>query len=199
MPLLRAEWLEKWLFPVLLCPDCGSAKEFFMETKEQQRYYLIVKGQKVEVSEEVYRAYVRPIRAEQRAARRRWRCIKRSKKYGWVRCQKDCNECPYAQSGHPALGNDASLEALLISGCDFPSTVDIEGELIEREEQEERAEMIQNAMKQLNERQRFILREHFLNCKTHGEIAQALGIDRTSVSKAIARALETLKKFMEKK
>ena len=169
-----------------------------METKEQQRYYLIVKGQKVEVSEEVYRAYVRPIRAEQRAARRKWRCIKRSKKYGWVRCQKDCNECPYARSGHPALGNDASLEALLISGCDFPSTVDIEGELIEREEQEERVEMIQDAMKQLNERQQYIIQAIYFEGKSKSAGAEELGMTKSALSQALSRIMQQLKNFLQK-
>ena len=42
-----------------------------METKEQKQYYITVKGQKVPVSEEVYRAYVRPVRAQQRMEKRK--------------------------------------------------------------------------------------------------------------------------------
>lgn len=41
-------------------------RRFFMETKEQKQFYIIVNGQRVEVTEEVYRAYVRPVRAQQR-------------------------------------------------------------------------------------------------------------------------------------
>ena len=51
-----------------------------METKEQKQYYITVKGQKVPVSEEVYRAYVRPVRAQQRAMRRNWRCVLKADK-----------------------------------------------------------------------------------------------------------------------
>lgn len=59
-----------------------------METKEQKQFYVVVNGQRVEVTEEVYRAYVRPVRAQQRAARRNWRCVLKAKKYGLVRCKK---------------------------------------------------------------------------------------------------------------
>ena len=46
-----------------------------MENKGK-RFVLKIRGQEVEVSEEVYRAYVRPIRAEQRQKRRQWKCQK---------------------------------------------------------------------------------------------------------------------------
>ncbi len=36
-----------------------------MENNDK-RFYLKVRGQEIEVSEKVYRAYIRPIRAEQR-------------------------------------------------------------------------------------------------------------------------------------
>ena len=75
-----------------------------MENKDK-RFYLTIKGQQVEVSEDVYRAYVRPIRAEQRRKRREWKCQIKGKNGKLVRCQKDCRECRYAQSGNSALGN----------------------------------------------------------------------------------------------
>ena len=37
---------------------------------EKKEFYIIIKGEKVTVSEEVYRAYVRPIRAEQRRTKK---------------------------------------------------------------------------------------------------------------------------------
>ena len=47
---------------------------------EKKEFYITIKGKKVEVSEEVYRAYVRPIRAEQRQKRRNWKCQVKGKK-----------------------------------------------------------------------------------------------------------------------
>ena len=79
-----------------------------METKEQKQFYVIVNGQRVEVPEEVYRAYVRPVRTQQRAERRNWRCVLKAEKYGLVRCKKDCNKCPYAMQGNAPTGNETS-------------------------------------------------------------------------------------------
>ena len=46
-----------------------------MKEREQKEYYLMVKGQKVIVSEEVYRAYIQPVRAEQQQRKREKRTI----------------------------------------------------------------------------------------------------------------------------
>ena len=169
-----------------------------METKEQKQFYVIVNGQRVEVTEEVYRAYVRPVRAQQRAERRNWRCVLKAEKYGLVRCKKDCNKCPYAMHGNIPTGNETSLETLRESGYDAPSLLDMESDLVEREEKVERAARLHEAIKQLNERQRYLIAEFYFNGKTHMEISRALGIARTSVTKAIARALAALKKILQK-
>ena len=169
-----------------------------METKEQKQFYVTVNGQKVEVSEEVYRAYVRPIRAQQRAKRRNWRCIVLAEKYGLVRCKEDCNQCPYALQGNVPTGNETSLDKLCEAGFDAPSSGDIEADLIESEERGEQSAKLHDAIKQLNKRQQYLIIEFYFNGKTHTEISRVLGIDRSSVSKAIARALATLKKILQK-
>ena len=43
-----------------------------MAENNEKKYIIKIKGKEVEVSEEVYRAYIRPIRAEQRRKRREW-------------------------------------------------------------------------------------------------------------------------------
>ena len=40
-----------------------------------KRFYLTIRGQEVEVSEEVYREYKRPDRAERKRKQRMWRCL----------------------------------------------------------------------------------------------------------------------------
>ncbi len=169
-----------------------------METKEQKQYYVIVNGQRVEVTEEVYRAYVRPVRTQQRAERRNWRCVIKAERYGFVRCKKDCDKCPYAMQGNAPTGNETSLETLRESGYDAPSMLDMESDLIEREERVEQSARVHEAIKQLNERQQYLIAEFYFKGKTHTEISRALGIDRTSVTKAIARALAALKKILRK-
>ena len=75
----------------------------------EKEYYLFVEGQKVMVSEEVYRAYMQPIWREQRNNRNRWRC----RDGNGVRCKKDCAECEIATIGKGANGYVISLEALV--------------------------------------------------------------------------------------
>lgn len=84
-----------------------------------KRFYLTIRGQEVEVSEEVYRAYIQPVRAERRRKQRAFRCKIKGKKGNLVRCQKDCRECPYALSGHNALGNNLSLDRMKDEGVDI--------------------------------------------------------------------------------
>lgn len=86
---------------------------------ENKRFYLTIRGQEVEVSEEVYRAYIQPVRAERRRKQRAFRCKIKGKKGNLVRCQKDCRECPYALSGHNALGNSLSLDRMKDEGVDI--------------------------------------------------------------------------------
>ena len=72
--------------------------------QENKEFYVVIKGEKVVVTEEVYRAYVRPIRKEQRRKRRTWKCQVKGKKGNLVRCKKDCSKCEFAMSGHNATG-----------------------------------------------------------------------------------------------
>ena len=67
---------------------------------ENKEFYLVIKGEKVIVSEEVYRAYKSSDRAERKRKQRMWRCrIKREKGINnqWKRCQGNCEECQFKQ------------------------------------------------------------------------------------------------------
>ena len=72
---------------------------------KNKEFYVIIQDKKVLVTEEVYRAYVRPIRAEQRRKRRAWKCRVVGVKGNLVRCKRKCSECEYANSGRKATGN----------------------------------------------------------------------------------------------
>ena len=117
-----------------------------METKEQKQYYVTVGGQKVPVSEEVYRAYVRPVRAQQRTEKRKRRCKVKGERFGLVRCNDNCENCPYALSGRATIGMEQSLESLLESGFETPSGIDLEADLLAAEEKEEQANRLQSAI-----------------------------------------------------
>lgn len=168
-----------------------------METKEQKQYYVIVNGQKVEVTEEVYRAYVRPVRAQQRTEKRNKRCKIKGERFGLVRCTGDCSKCEYAKSGKPLGGAEQSLEALAESGFELPSESDMETELIIKEEREERSAAVNAAVEQLSERQRYVVKAVFFESATQAQIAARLGVKQATVSTTLNRALKNLKKFLK--
>ena len=165
---------------------------------ENKQFYLTVKGQKVPVSEEVYRAYVRPVRAEQRSRRREWRCVLKGEKYGLVRCKQDCAKCKYALAGNIPTGNHVSLDALKEAGFDMQSADDIEEALIERDEKLEWIGRLHKAIGKLNDRQQYIIKEIFFNGKTQEDVRHAIGISKSSMSEAYHNALKLLKNFLQK-
>ena len=168
-----------------------------METKEQKKFYVIVNGQKVEVSEEVYRAYVRPVRAQQRTEKRNRRCKVKGVRLGLVRCKGNCSECEYAKSGKTFGGVEQSLEALIESGFELPSESDIEVDLLAEEERNEQMEKLHSAIACLTERQQYLIREIYFNGRTQSEIAAAMGATKQAVSNAVRRALASLKKILK--
>ena len=182
---------------VLLCPDCGSAKEFFVETKEQKKFYVTVNGQKVEVSEEVYRAYVRPVRAQQRTEKRNRRCKVKGARLGLVRCKGNCSECEYAKSGKTFGGVEQSLESLFEAGFEVASELDLEADLLAAEERNEQMEKLHSAIACLTERQQYLIREIYFNGRTQGEIVAETGAAKQAVSNAVRRALASLKKILK--
>lgn len=168
-----------------------------METKEQKKFYVTVNGQKVEVSEEVYRAYVRPVRAQQRTEKRNRRCKVKGARLGLVRCKGNCSECEYAKSGKTFGGVEQSLESLFEAGFEVASELDLEADLLAAEERNEQMEKLHSAIECLTERQQYLIREIYFNGRTQGEIAAAMGATKQAVSNAVRRALASLKKILK--
>ena len=100
-----------------------------MEEKEAKKFYLFVKGKKVEVSEEIYRAYVRPISAEQK---RRYRALSKFS----VRSLEDMQE------------NGMDIEA---------KDTDIESQIVEAEEHREELDLLRAALEKIEGRDREII------------------------------------------
>jgi len=61
----------------------------------EKQNYIIVNGEKVPVTEEVYRAYMRPAWAEHKRQERWSRC----RKPDGSRCEADCGKCPNRRTG----------------------------------------------------------------------------------------------------
>lgn len=167
--------------------------------ENSKEFYLIVKGKKIIVSEEVYRAYVRPVRAEQRAKRRERKCRIVGEKGNLVRCPYNCEECEYAASGKKAQGSFLSLDGLIDEGFDVPDkNTDVEQEYIDCEERKEDAEKIHNAIATLTPRQQEIIRLIYFEEKTQEEVAAILSISRNTVKTIYERTMVKLKKYFKK-
>ncbi len=168
---------------------------------EGKTYTLKIRGKEVEVSEEVYREYIRPVQAEQRQKRRTWKCrvLSKSGKY-YVRCTKKCEMCPYYLAGNSALGNVTSLDRLVDCEVEIEDKEsDIEADYIERETTNEEYAELYKAIKQLTPRQQEIVRLVYFESKTQEEVATKYGVDKSAVSHAMQRIYTTLKKILTKR
>lgn len=167
-----------------------------MSQNKAKQFYLTVKGEKVPVTEEVYRAYVRPIRAEQRTARRKSRCLVEGVRSVLVRCTKDCSNCPYSNSRNLKSANDLSLDGLAESGFDMVEPLGLEDRVIEEELQEIEMEALREGIKQLNERQQLLVHLYFFEGKTLQEISALLGVGVSAIGNAMTRIYANLNKFI---
>lgn len=170
-----------------------------MENKGK-RFVLKIRGQEVEVSEEVYRAYIRPIRAEQRQKRRDWKCQKLSETGGhYVRCKERCENCPYYLAGNNATGNKLSLDRMADEGVEIEDyNADLESRYTERETQEEEYENLHAAIDKLTPRQREMVRMIYFEGKSQEEVCAIYGITKSAVSHAMERIYEALRKILIK-
>lgn len=166
---------------------------------EKKEFYVTIKGEKVMVSEEVYRAYIRPLRAERLRKLRAWKCKVKGKKGNLVRCQKDCSKCPYALAGKNATGNTLSLDEFKEVGAEIVDrNIDLETAYIENEEWTSNQERLHKAILQLTPRQQEMVRMIYFEGKTQEDLATFYGVGKQAISNAMQRIYATLKKFLEK-
>ena len=135
--------------------------------QDNKTFYLFVKGQKVEVSEEIYRAYV------QRERQQRMR--------------------EYRANNEIVV---SSIEGLEEKGFDAADeSQDFLTSLIDLEEENERKTLLVKALSCLKEQDKQIVQLYFYDNKTQDEIADILGVSRQYISKKIKQILEKLKQF----
>ena len=100
-----------------------------MENKEKE-YYLYVNGEKLVVTEEVYRAYMQPVWREEKNNYNRARC--RDGK--GVRCKGECSHCEFMNVRACSNGLDTSFEYLAANECpELESDYNLEDSLITKE------------------------------------------------------------------
>ena len=167
--------------------------------KENKEFYVTIQGKKVFVSEEVYREYVRPIRAIQRQKRRAWKCRIVGKKGNLIRCPYKCEECPYAIAGKLPTGNVLSLDKFKEMGVEIlDKEFDLERMYIEKEDGTSCQAQVHKAIAKLTPRQQEIVRMIYFEGKSQEEVRLYYGIAKSSMSEAMQRIHLSLKKFLEK-
>ena len=164
---------------------------------ENKKFYVTIKGEKIEVTEEVYRAYVRPIRNEQRQKRRDWKCRVVGPKGNLIRCPNKCEECPYAKAGKPPKGNNLSLDELKECGVEIiDEAINLEEQVIQEEKIAEETVRVHNAIKRLEVRDQQIVRMFYFENLNKEQIAQKLGVSHQAISKRMKKIHEILKSFL---
>lgn len=165
-----------------------------MQEREKKEFYLTVKGQKTVVSEEVYRAYVRPIRAEQQRERREKRCVIEkviNGKVKLVRCYGKCSACDKVKRDNSSF--KFSFELMLDNGFDIPdTTVNIEENFIKTET----IESLRKAITKLKPKQQKIVKMVYFDNLSQVETAKRLGISKVTVNKYLSRIFIYIKSFL---
>ena len=152
-----------------------------------QQRFIDIDGEQVPVTEEVYRAYKRPLWAEHKRKEREKRC--RDERGN--RCTGDCSKCDKERTG-----SVLSLSRLVEeNGFEPADTVDIAEMVADSLLLEE----LYAALEELDPNNRRIL-ELFSNSKSEREIADDIGLSQKAInkrkSKLFAQLRERLKDFI---
>mgnify|MGYP004466843913 CR=1 FL=1 len=168
--------------------------------QENKKYYLTIGNETIEVTEDVYRAYVRPIKAERQRKRREWKCKLLSKNGGhFLRCTQRCESCAYYMAGNNAQGNNLSLDKIAEDGVFIEDkSLELENNFIEKETNKEEYQKLYEAIKKLTKRQQEFVKLIYFKGKTREEVARLYEIDASSVRHALIRIKSALKSFLEK-
>lgn len=135
---------------------------------EGKTFYLIIRGQRVEVTEEVYRAYVRPVRKERK---RQYRAIGKYSVY--------------------------SVESIIANGIEvIDENADCESALIEEEERQEELDLLRAALEKLEGRDREIIDMVYFEGKSQTEVARHFNVSNVAICKQIKKIFKKIKDFL---
>ena len=154
----------------------------------EKQFYLTIKGTKVEVTEEVYRAYKQPLWREDRNKRNRYKC----RNGQGVRCNRKCTECDYARFKEGPQGNDLSLDGLIDDQMTDDGLV-YDG--FEKFVAMLEASQIRKEILKMDAADQCILKllgEGY----TQAEAAKHMGVSAMAVCKRVKKIREKLKKFL---
>lgn len=157
--------------------------------QEVKNYYLIIEGQEVAVTEEVYRAYKRPVWAEHKDNERKKRCRIGNGKGGLKRCTEDCSECKNTKEG-----SDLSLEGLEEAGYSIEDQSQNVAEEVERKILKEGLLML---LEELGPKSHRIC-ELFMAGYSKREIARRMDIQQSSFEYQFKKLMIYLRERLEK-
>lgn len=147
--------------------------------KSNESCYIEIDGEQIHVTEDVYRAYKRPLWAEHKRKEREKRC--RDSKGN--RCIRDCSQCDRQRTG-----GILSLDRLTEDGFDVADPTDFTTLI----EDEQIVEALHIALDKLDPLDRQII-DLFGIGKSEREIAAAVGMSQKGVNKRKARIFAELR------
>jgi len=140
--------------------------------QDNKTYYLYAKDQKVNVSEEIYRAYVRPMRKQKMREYRR-------------KNELDISIVSFDELSEQGVETEELSQNFL-------------EEIIDKEEDTELNKQLKYGLSQLKGSKRIVVEMVCFGNKSQVEVAEKLGISPQMVNYFFKRAIEQLKIFLKK-
>lgn len=134
---------------------------------ENKKYTLVVKKQRAEVSEDVYRAY-----HKEREAERYQRKLIHQNELSLERFQEDGVNADYL-------------------------IVRVQPDIVDKLIQREQLQALYLALRLLSVEERSLVEELFFNEKSESQLARSIGVNQSTVSRRLAKILLKLKDLME--
>ena len=149
---------------------------------ENQRF-IEIDGEQIPVTEEVYRAYKRPLWAEHKRKERAKRC----RDENGFRCTKDCHTCKKSREG-----SDLSLNKFSEEGYEVADSVDL-AELVA---DKLLLEQLVAALNDLDPDEQSLINALFYNDRTERDYAAEIGISHQAVGKRKQKVIEKLRSIL---
>lgn len=156
--------------------------------QETKQYYLTIDGQEVTVSEEVYRAYKRPIWAEHKRNDRQKLCQVSDGKGGLKRCTENCSKCSRTKEG-----NVLSLDGLEEAGYSVEDRAQDVAEIVA---EKVLLEELFKALEELDPNSHRICKLLMEGCSKR-EIARIMSIPQSSFEYQFKKLMGSLRERLE--
>jgi RNA polymerase sigma factor (sigma-70 family) len=149
---------------------------------DKQRF-IEIDGQQIPVTEEVYRAYKRPLWRERKEKERAKRC----RDENGNRCTKSCRECPKLHDG-----GDLSLDKFSDDGFDIADEVDIHELVADKL----LLEQLVSCLDELEPDERSLIDALFYSDRTERDYATEIGISHQAIGKRKKKVIDKLRDLM---